>query len=629
MLVDWPFTEALLGGWLAVVLVFGVFNILQAWTLREPWRVTLGVLALTIVTTDAFFLGLFPVPSVELQQQLAPYVASISVALVTVLASRFSRPFLDFANLIPEHDRWLGRMEILVLSPLVLLLVLPPDWVAMLQIVIAFVDAIFWTAAFREAYRRGDYGAFLMAVGWPFAAIAGIVWFARNLGIIDDSALVTLVFVVGISVEGVLMSLALTYRLQKLAEDRFEALFEAREANRMGSELQAQLREEVAERTRELREEARRADEEYRSKQVFLSLISHDLRGPLSSISQAVSGLLDAFRRQDYRGFEPLLKRVNDSLDEQLALVDRLLDIEALRVGDGKYPAPSELNLRDRLDQRLRVWLPRFEAQGLRLENRIEADARLAIDPMLLETVLDNLLANALKHGPKGSAVWVEQAFGNTGGVVVGNHFERMSESARRQILDRSQGVPALAGCDGPEQASPVAGRDDGLGSGRGLGLWLAREVMRSRGGDLLGEIKGDRVLFELCAPAVSPRVLIVDDQPAQIQHLTERLVEVRPAIQVIPAESVESALQVLTNGMVELIISDVRMPGRDGFDFLSVVRATPQWDSTPFVMLSATGSEEEALALQRQAAMAGADAFYPKPLLSQDLEATLAFANL
>mgnify|MGYP000981972316 CR=1 FL=1 len=627
MLVDWPFPPILLGGWLAMLLMFSVYNLLQGYILRERFRLTLGLLGLSISVTEAYF---YRVPgwfSLELQQALAPYVASVTVVAITVLASRFTRAFLRFAERIPEYDRHLATAEAVVMMPLAALLFLPPQWVAVAQLTIGVLDAMLWTLAFRAARASGGVDARLMALAWPGIALGALLWFARNLGFINGSPWLSASYVLGLALEGVAVSLALSYRLKKLADDSVAALASAQAANQETLALQDQLRAEIATRTAELRQQERRADEEYRSKQAFLSLISHDLRGPLSSASQGVSRLLTQWQAGDWRaantrGFEALLYRVDETLVQQVGLVDRLLDIEALRASTrdaANAVLPPCLTLHDEVASCLDTWRERFAGRGIELHNQTERGATVCADPLLLRAMLENLLGNALRHSRPGGRVWIEQSAGARQGVCVANTVAELSATARAKILGEH---PAGADLD-PDGQDPSAAADalfTALGSGRSLGLTLARQMMRARGGDLQPEINETVVRFHILLPAVPCRILVVDDQPVQIARLKERLHALVPDAALLDAESVAAALQRLAERPVELILSDVRMPDADGFALLDAVRANTRLEHIPFVLLSAVDSIAEADALRQRAARTGADDFYPKPLSDTDL---------
>lgn len=619
MIVDWPFADLLLGSWLSVVLVFSLYNLLQGYILQETFRLTLGLLGLTIAFTDAFFYGVFDFFFPTLQQTIAPYIASVTIVVITVLASWFTRPFLRFAELIPAHNRRLALTEKLVMLPLPALLVVPPHWVGLAQMIIAPIDAYFWTRAFLAIRDVGGFGARLMALFWPAIATGAILWFARNLGLIPGSAWLTVAYMLGIALEGIAISLALSYRLKKLAEDSTTALASAEAINRAALDLQNQLRTEIDERTAELRQQERRANEEYRSKQAFLSLISHDLRGPLSSASQSISHLLLNLHAGKTQELARLLTNIDDTLIQQVSLVDRLLDIETLRTSS-RNELPPTLDLHQVVASCLANWRGRFASRAMNAVNEIDRDTAIRADPLLLNTMLETLLGNALQHGSPDGVVRIGQDPHGASGFFVGNTVKDLSESSRAKILGLNEQHMTIGQPNYDEATQTADALFAALGSGRGLGLTLARGVMRARGGDLISDIDEPMVRFRVIMPTIERRVLIVDDQPLQVSALEDRLGPVLPATHFYEANDVEAALGVLANTGIDLILCDVRMPDADGFALLEAVRSKPLLEHTPLILLSAVASPAEAHALNQRAARAGADAFHAKPLNAEAL---------
>lgn len=117
---------------------------------------------------------------------------------------------------------------------------------------------------------------------------------------------------------------------------------------------------------------------------------------------------------------------------------------------------------------------------------------------------------------------------------------------------------------------------------------------------------------------AASARVLVVDDQPANIRLLeailTPRGYDVRPAL------SGEEALQALGDTEVDLVLLDIVMPGMDGYEVCRRIREQSDTAYLPVVMVTASGDEQKVKALE-----AGADDFLTKPINQSELLARVA----
>ena len=109
--------------------------------------------------------------------------------------------------------------------------------------------------------------------------------------------------------------------------------------------------------------------------------------------------------------------------------------------------------------------------------------------------------------------------------------------------------------------------------------------------------------------------ILVVDNSPVNIELL--RSIFEPFGYDIIAAQNIRDGLIMAREGQPDLIISDVHMPGKDGFDFIRAVKADPELRFIPFLFLSSTVWQEkdriEGLAL-------GADKFIIRPIEPQDL---------
>ena len=210
--------------------------------------------------------------------------------------------------------------------------------------------------------------------------------------------------------------------------------------------------------------EARRRMDEEQLRSVLLSSVSHDLRTPLGSITGAASTLLaggelpEATRRE-------LLQSIQEESHRLHRLVTNLLDITRFESGS------VQLHLE---------WLPLEEVVGSALYRMEEAlrsrpltvevpsDLPLvAVDPVLLEQLIVNLLDNAVKHTPPGTALEVKAwAVGAQLTLMVGDRGPGLAEGEEERIFDKL-----------------VRGAHHGGQPGSGLGLAICRAIARAHGG--------------------------------------------------------------------------------------------------------------------------------------------------
>ena len=224
----------------------------------------------------------------------------------------------------------------------------------------------------------------------------------------------------------------------------------------------------TVERSLRLAEEAAAAvpiAEADRLRTALLRAVSHDLRAPLASAKTAVQGLRGGDVVFDERDRQELLATADESLDLLIHLVENLLDMSRLQAGAlGVHLEPTSV---------AEVLPLAVDELGAAADNvRIllgddlpEVDA----DPALLQRILANLLANALKHSPADAPPTVTATAGGS--------------SVRIRVVDRGPGLPPAERDRAflPFQRSG----DSHAGSGIGLGLALSRGLAEAMGGSL------------------------------------------------------------------------------------------------------------------------------------------------
>jgi two-component system sensor histidine kinase KdpD len=235
-----------------------------------------------------------------------------------------------------------------------------------------------------------------------------------------------------------------------------------------------------------------RADQVRRA---LLSAVSHDLRTPLASARAAVQSL-----RNDTIGWQPeerreLLATATESLDRLDDLVANLLDMSRLQ-SDALGLAPVPLAVEDVVPHALDELGP--ASAGVRISVPPDLPEVLA-DPGLLERILVNLVANALRFNPPGHPVLVSAS--------------ALGDTVEIRVVDSGPGIPA-ADRERVFQAFQRLGDHDNH-NGVGLGLAVARGLAEAMGGSLTPEDTPGggltMVLAMPCAPMPAPPVLVVE----------------------------------------------------------------------------------------------------------------------
>ena len=387
-----------------------------------------------------------------------------------------------------------------------------------------------------------------------------------------------------------------------------------------------EARRQLLDREKAAREEAQAAN---RAKDEFLATLSHELRTPLNAILGWVrlmgSGNLDAQTMQ--RAIE-IIER-NTRLQAQL--IEDLLDVS--RIISGKL----RLDLRPAalssvVEAAIESVRPTADAKHITLEfHATAASDSVLIDQGRMQQVVWNLLSNALKFTPDRGRVTIS--------------LEAADPTLTLRVSDTGVGInPAFLPFvfDRFRQEDAATTRAHG---GLGLGLSIVRHLVELHGGraraDSEGEGRGSTFVVELplaetsvlakdYAAATSAalddlpsldgvHVLLVEDEK-DARTLTTTLLE-RQGARVTAAATAREALEALAVEVPDVLLSDIAMPGMDGYELIRRVREKDEWSRLPAAALTAFVSPTD----RGRALLAGFDTHVPKPVEPAELMAVVA----
>jgi CheY-like chemotaxis protein/nitrogen-specific signal transduction histidine kinase len=375
---------------------------------------------------------------------------------------------------------------------------------------------------------------------------------------------------------------------------------------------------------RTLRADAERAS---RQKDEFLSTLGHELRAPLNAIL-GWSRLLESGRlahEEVRRGGETIARNVRALAQ----LVDDLLDLSGMVSGKIRLDA-EETDLAEIVEAALETLQSTADAKGVALRKGLPTGECLVFgDPHRLQQVVWNMLSNAIKFTPRGGTVTATLAQAD------GNWEVRIADTGIGLAAERLPCVfDAFRDSDSPSRREYP---------GLGLGLAIAKQIVELHGGRVwaasAGEGQGST--FHVVLPRVAPReqsgggtprtretgaldlegirVLIVDDE-ADTLELTRRVLMSYHA-SVLTATSADSALSVLGGFQADVLISDLAMPGRDGYELIRSIRETVGPDQLPAAALTAFARPEDAVRAQD----AGFQMHLAKPVEPEELVRVVA----
>jgi two-component system, OmpR family, sensor histidine kinase KdpD len=239
-------------------------------------------------------------------------------------------------------------------------------------------------------------------------------------------------------------------------------------------------------------EAARPIAEADRVRTALLAAVSHDLRTPLASAKAAVTSLRSHDIEWDEQDYDELLATADESLDKLARLVDNLLDMSRLQAGAlAVFPRPADLS--EIVARSLDDLGPPARAVTVDIPDHLP---EVAVDPAILERVISNLVANALRYSPDG-----------TPPALTGSGLR---DRVELKIIDRGPGVPENQRTEMFVPFQRMGDTDNTTGVG--LGLALSRGLTEAMGGTLEpDETPGGGLTMTLSLPA-APGTMIGPD---------------------------------------------------------------------------------------------------------------------
>jgi PAS domain S-box-containing protein len=386
-------------------------------------------------------------------------------------------------------------------------------------------------------------------------------------------------------------------------------------------------RERLLAREHEARAAAESAN---RLKDEFLATLSHELRNPLN----VVLGYAELMLRTPDISDSPRLRQMATVLRKnalaQAQLVNDLLDLSRLQMGKVSLEFETIL-LATTIENAVDTVRSDAAAKGLTLNATLDSDVSVSGDSLRLQQIAWNLLNNAVKFTPEGGSISVTLAKNDRFAVL--------------SVADTGQGIdPKFL----PHIFEMFRQADAGFNrqhSGLGIGLALVWQLVKLHNGTVEAESKGlgKGACFTIQLPltrevqsplALLPEIkrasdlrqmnaLVVDDSEDTVEML--RMMLEKDGATVWTARRGTEALELAAKQKFDVVLSDISMPGMDGFEFLHRLRELEANKDVPVLALTGFGRSEDIV----RAESAGFHAHFAKPLdvkaLSETLERVLS----
>lgn len=368
----------------------------------------------------------------------------------------------------------------------------------------------------------------------------------------------------------------------------------------------------------------------------FLAVVSHELRNPLNSILLWCNALLAAGTLEGK--VDQGVNAIARAAKAQAQLIEDLLDISRIESGQMRFDV-QPTNLPEVVRAAVDSMSPAAEAKSIAIQVVIDPRADVIMgDSQRLQQAVWNLVSNAIKFTPNGGKVQVRlERINSHLEIVVADNGNGIDKSALENVFDRFW------------QATGAHTAERGMG----LGLSIVRHIVHLHGGTVVahsdGPGKGSVFTIRLPLPVTTANVetpqrrhptvashaqiarvprldkisaLIVDDDAEAREALRTLLTSL--GARVNTAGTSESAIAVLNESKADVLISDIGMPGHDGYWLIKEIRAaekaTGAAEHLPAVALTAYGRVEDRVAVLAS----GFDSHVVKPVDPAELAAVI-----
>ena len=372
----------------------------------------------------------------------------------------------------------------------------------------------------------------------------------------------------------------------------------------------------------------------YEEKVQFLINISHELRTPLTLIMAPLKRLLNSMNPQDEQ--YPTLSRAYRQSRRMRDLLNMVLDLRKMEVGKSSLRIEST-DFNQWVVNATEDIINEEHAEHIEIHRFLDTKIGYAdFDKVKCDTVLTNILMNAIKHSRPGDAIVISTSLTEEGMV-------------RTSISDEGPGLKDID----PEKMFTRFYQSNNEQYGSGIGLSYSKILVELHGGRIgavnnpdrgatfwweiplktsinvndtpakayLNELIGQELNDNAIIPESSSfntsemKIMLVDDNQDLLDFLKESITA--EFAEIYTATSGNKAMALLCSGKIpDIIVSDVNMPDGDGYTFCKKLKQDNKYNHIPVVLLTARGEQQS----QSDSYKAGADAYMAKPFETETL---------
>jgi PAS domain S-box-containing protein len=296
------------------------------------------------------------------------------------------------------------------------------------------------------------------------------------------------------------------------------------------------------------------------TKDKFISIISHDLRTPFSSILGFTDLLIEnehltEVEKKKYVGI------IQESSKSMLELVNSLLDLTRLQTGRIKFE-PEKISARMIIKNSINALSGAAFKKNIVLISKVDPKVIIYADNILMAQVFNNLISNAIKFTRPG------------GEILISASPSKKIRFFEFSVKDNGVGIkpeniPELFRIDTKFTSEGTSGE-----KGTGFGLSIVKEIIEKHGGNIWVESKyGNGADFKFILPIASPNILLVDDSKTDRILYSKIIKNITTDYNVEIASNGKEALEIIMATPPALVISDHLMPEMNGYDLVMEIK--------------------------------------------------------
>ena len=296
------------------------------------------------------------------------------------------------------------------------------------------------------------------------------------------------------------------------------------------------------------------------TKDKFISIISHDLRTPFSSIVGFTDLLIeDRDLTEDEK--KQYVRFIRDSSKSMLELVNSLLDLTRIQTGRIRFE-PEKLSARMIIFNCINSLSGVAFQKNINLRSDVDKEVKIYVDNNLLAQVFNNLISNAIKFTKEG------------GEIVIAASPLKKTRFYEFSVRDNGVGIkpeniPELFRIDTKFTTEGTAGE-----KGTGFGLSIVNEIIQKHGGNIWVESEyGKGTDFKFILPIASPNILLVDNSKTDRLLYSKIIKNITPDYNIEIASNGKEALEIIKTTPPALVITDHLMPEMNGYDLANEIK--------------------------------------------------------